>query len=338
MVHFKGDAANADAEKLITEIGVGGIIYYSWANGLYSQEHVKQLSSDLQQLASTRKVKIPLLIGVDQEGGRVIHLKEGFTSLHSNGVVASYGDPCLAKTQARIAGDELRHVGININFAPVVDIYDDQGLGIIGDRSYGSSAEIVIKFAMQSIEGFHDSGIMTTLKHYPGHGSVSVDSHLGLPILSKSLEQLREKELRPFAELSNVADLIMTGHILVPDIDPDNCATLSKKLLTLLRDELGFKGVIISDSLVMQGVLQCCGTVDEAAIRALAAGCDILLLGGKQFNGGSEFELTADDIARIKKSIIQAVIEGRIDEIRIDQALKRAKYLRSPVATIPIKL
>lgn len=322
MVHFNGEIANEEAETLIQEIHVGGFIYYNWANGLTSPAQVKNLSQSLQALSS-----IPLLIAVDQEGGPVCRLTKGFTVFPDNKSIAMTGDEEYAEACAFTIGQELLAVGVNLNLAPVVDVNSNPRNPVIGIRSYGDAPEIVIPFAKKAVQGYHRAGILTSLKHFPGHGDVEVDSHRDIPFLNKSKEQLQQLELRPFAALAASADTIMTAHIMVPAIDPVNCATLSKKILDILRREIGFEGVIISDSLVMEGLLKNCASVDEAAIRALNAGCDLLLLGGKQLHG-SKLELSVADIKRIHQSLVTAVKEGAVPEARVNEAVNRVLKLK----------
>ena len=186
-------------------------------------------------------------------------------------------DPNLAKEIALSIGQELRGVGINMNLAPVVDINSNPQNPVIGSRSFGNSAEAVILFAEQALRGYKQAQIIATLKHFPGHGDTTVDSHEDLPVVHKSKEELERMELLPFAKLAASAEAIMTAHILVPAFDAESCSTLSEKTLSYLRQTIGFQGVIVSDSLVMEGVLKKCQTVDEAAIQALIAGCDLLI-------------------------------------------------------------
>lgn len=330
IVHFNGETANGDAETLIKELGVGGIIYYNWSNGLNSPEQVSTLSRELQQLASLKKNPIPLFIAVDQEGGRVSRLKNGFTPIPSNEKIASSGNPDLAKHYAEIIAKELKGVGINFNLAPVVDINSNPDNPVINDRSYGNSAETVSRFAEKALEGYHQTGIITSLKHYPGHGDVSVDSHYELPLLNKTKQQLSENELIPFSKLSSKTDTIMTAHIIIPSIDPYNCATVSKPILDILRHEIGFSGVIISDSLVMEGFLKNSSSIEEGAVKALNAGCDILLLGGKRLlKGTTQLELTPEGVRTIRAQIVQAVKEGRIPETRLNEAVDRVLRLKA---------
>lgn len=328
MVHFNGETCNGEAKKLVQEIKVGGIIYYNWSNGLHSPKQVQSLSQSLQNLSRDTPLSIPLLIAVDQEGGAVARLTNGFTVFPGNQAIGMTQNPNLAKEAAFTMGKELLEVGINLNFAPVVDIKSCPNSSI-GSRSFGDSPEIVIAFGEKALEGYRQAGILSTLKHFPGHGSVEMDSHLDLPVIRKSMEELKQIDLAPFAKLASNADAIMTAHLLVPALDSENCTTLSNKSLSYLREEIRFQGMIVSDSLVMEGVLKKCVTVDEAAIEALNAGCDLLLLGGKQLHGEkAHFELTAEDIGRIQHSIMGAVNCGRISEARLNQAVEKVLRLK----------
>ncbi len=330
MVHFQGEIANDDARLLIQDIKVGGFIYYNWSNGLTSPAQVGSLSSSLQKLAEKNQNPLPLLIAVDQEGGRVARLKEGFTIFPSNLLVAESGDPSLAEKNAFTSGNELRAVGINVNLAPVVDINSNPENPVIGCRSFGARPEVVVAFAERALKGYHRAGLLTTLKHFPGHGDVKVDSHAELPKVLKSKEELERMELYPFAKLASQTDIIMTAHLLVPALDPVQCSTLSSKTLSYLRNVIGFDGVIMTDSLVMAGVLEKCITVEEAAIQALNAGCDILLLGGKQLiKGKSDLELTVRDIQKIHEAIIHAVKSGRVSVEKLDCSVKRILLLKA---------
>lgn len=330
MVHFHGEVANEDARTLIQDTKVGGFIYYEWANGLNSPQQVRTLSTSLQELTRSNPTPIPLLIAVDQEGGIVARLNKGFTKFPGNKALGETGDPQLARSVAFAIGQELQAVGINMNLAPVVDANINPRNPVIGVRSFGENPEIVIVFGQNALNGYREARIITTLKHFPGHGDVVIDPHEGLPVVDKTIQELRQVELLPFARLAASADAIMTAHILVPALDSENCSTLSKKTLTYLRDTIGFQGVIIADSLVMEGVTkQCNDSVDEAAIQALEAGCDILMLGGKLLSGEKNgFELSVSDVQRIHGSIVNAVKSGRISESRLNQAVERILLLK----------
>lgn len=330
MVQFHGEEANDDARRLIQEAKVGGIIYYNWCNGLHSPTQVRALSLGLQQLTKDNPHPIPLLIAADQEGGKVARLRQGFTPSPGNWALGETGDPYLAKEAALVTGIEMLDVGINMNLAPVVDINSNPRNPVIGVRSFGDNAEIVLSFAEQALSGYKQAHIIATLKHFPGHGDTDIDSHQDLPIVHKSKEELERMELLPFAKLCHSSEAIMTAHILVPAFDTENCSTLSEKTLNYLRQTLGFQGVIVSDSLVMNGVLKKCHTVDEAAIQALKAGCDILILGGKLIAGEhAGFELTTSDIERVHRVIINAVQKGDISEERVNQAVEKILDLKN---------
>lgn len=336
IVHFNGEQINEDAKALIQEMHVGGFIYYNWANGLTSPTQVRSLSEGLQNLAQETRLTIPLLIMTDQEGGVVARLTQGFTIFPGNRALGMTGNPEFAYHSAKAMGQELRAVGIDMNLAPVVDVNNNPRNPVIGIRSFGDSPSAVVAFGEQALKGYQEAGIITCLKHFPGHGDVEIDSHEDLPVVKKSLEELSQVELLPFKALASLTDAVMTAHILVPALDPDHCATLSKKTLDFLRGEMGFKGVIIADSLVMQGVLKQCGSIDEAAIEALNAGCDLLLLGGKQLVGNSKIELSVSDIRRIHQSLITAIETGRVSQERLNQAVEKVIQLKKRALPKPI--
>lgn len=329
MVHFHGNEVNENAKILVQGVKVGGIIYYNWANGLDSPEQVRTLSQDLQLLNQANSHAAPLLIAVDQEGGTVARLTNGFTKFPSQRALAETQNPELAERMGETVSRELQAVGVNMNLAPVVDVNSNPCNPVIGARSFGEDPEVVSLFGEKILKGFAKNGMIGTLKHFPGHGDTKIDSHLDLPTVSKSQDELEKTELVPFRRLAPLVDAIMTAHILVPALDPNHCSTLSEKTLKYLRDQIGFQGVIVTDSLVMGGVLKTCGTVDEAAIQALQAGCDLLILGGKLLVGEKALlGLTAADIEHVHQSIIQAVKQKRISIERIDEAAKRVLDLK----------
>src|SRR5581483_2447939 len=335
LVHFQGEKANEDARTMIQDVKVGGIVYYNWSNGLHSPEQVKALSSSLQDLATKNRIALPLLIAADQEGGIVARLNQGFTAFPGNRALAMTRNPALAKAAALAMGREMRAVGVNMNLAPVVDVNIKPQNPVIGVRSYGDNAKTVITFGKEALSGFKEAGVLTTLKHFPGHGDVRVDSHKALPRLEKPLTVLEKTELLPFTELSPLADAVMTGHLLVPAFDTDNCSTLSERTLTYLKQQIGFEGPVITDSLVMEGVLEA-GHINTVAIRALKAGCDMLCLGGKQLVGSVSIELEPTDVKRIHAAIIQAVRSNEISEERINDAVDRVLKLKRGLYTKPV--
>ncbi len=328
IVHFIGEEVNADAHTLVNDVKVGGIIYYNWANGLHNPEQVQKLSNELQQLTQLNPLTIPLLLTVDQEGGAVSRLTKGFTQFPGNRALSTT-DEATTRAVALAMGQELKAVGVNMNLAPVVDIASNPQSSI-GMRSFGGTPESVVKFAQASLEGYRQAHTITSLKHFPNYGEAFIDAHEDLPMLCKSQDELRHHDLIPYRALMKEADAIMTGHIMVPAFDPDYCATLSSILLEdLLRKEMGYQGVLISDSLVMEGLLKNCGSIEEGAIRAFNAGCDLLILGGKQLIGHHKnLELTVADVQRIANTLCNAVRNGQISEEKLNAAVQRILQLK----------
>ena len=313
MAYFDGDSVNEHAKRLIQDAKIGGIIYYQWANGLYSPEQVKTLSHDLQKLAD-----IPLFIAIDQEGGVVSRLQNGFTEFPGNAALARAGVDLAYKASYCMA-KEMLEVGVNFNLAPVVDINNNPDNPIIGIRSFGADPELVTRFAKASVEGFYAAGIISCLKHFPGHGDVTIDSHKGRPIVDKSYEALEILELVPFKQVS--APAIMTAHILYPQIDPSAIATLSQPILEgVLREKLRFKGLVVSDSLVMKAVGK---KLEDAVLDAFLAGNDLLLIGGRELDAQVDGEANIDEILRAYKRMVEAVRDGTIGEERLNASVAR---------------
>jgi beta-glucosidase-like glycosyl hydrolase len=326
IVHFHGEQANAEAGTLLEKAHVGGFIYYNWANSLSSPYQVQQLSLSLQKMNSERS-GIPLFLAVDQEGGRVNRLKAGFTEFPSQEQVAKTGVPELAFQVASAIGDELKKAGVNFNCAPVIDVHAG---GVIGDRSFGGNPQEVALFGEAALGGYQQAGVICALKHFPGYGAAAVDAHSATPVVRKPLEKLKAVDLYPFQMLALKADAIMTGHLIIPALDPRWPATLSPAILTgILRNEMGFQGVIISDSLVMKGLTQLTDSYEEAALQAFHAGCDLLCLGGKLLNEPTQDELTVDDVLRIHQYLVQAILSGRISEERLNASVERILKLKA---------
>ena len=330
MVHFRGTEGNDDARRLVQGVKVGAIIYYNWANELSSPEQVAKLSRGLQQLAKETANGTPLLIAADQEGGIVSRLSQGgFTVFPGNWAVQEAGDLRLAQEAALCMGKEMLSVGVNMNLAPVIDVNSNPKNPVIGIRSFGDDPVTVTRYGREALKGYQRAGVATTLKHFPGHGDVKKDSHLDLSVVEKSLQAFQECDLAPFKALAKEADAVMTAHLLSP-IDPSTCATFSEKVIRYLRREIGFDGVVITDSLIMGGVLKIAASVDQAAIRALNAGCDLLCLGGRLLEGeNKDLELEVADVERIHRAIVDAVKEGIIPQKRIDEAVRRVLDLKS---------
>lgn len=310
-----------DPSFFITQMNVGGILFYNWSNDLSSLKTVSELTSFLQTYAKNDK-KIPLIFGIDQEGGPVTRLKSTFFHPPSNYEVGNTDNPSIAEHNAQKAGTDLKNCGIHINFAPVVDMQNKHKVGYISQRSFGTDPQKVTAFARAAIAGYHAAGVATTIKHFPGHGSALVDSHLDLPVITLSKNELFEHDLYPFMHLADETDLIMTGHLLIPALDPNFCATFSQKILSILREDLHFNGIIISDSLGMEGALKNISSLEEAALQAFLAGCDLLIIVRGQ--GKS----TQDDIKKIQATFINAFHNQIISQKRLDESLFRILSLK----------
>lgn len=314
IAHFNGEEINEEARILIEEAHIGGIIYFNWSNGLRSPEQVQALSRSLQS-----KAKIPLWICLDQEGGVVRRLNEGFPYTLGQREIVAKSDDEQTERWAYEIGALLRNVGVNMNLAPVVDVSSGPQ-AYIAKRTFGDTPEIVTRYAQYALQGYQKANVLAVLKHFPGYGGAVNDPHESLPVI-------REYRigLMPFERLSGIADAMMTAHVLIPGLDEANCATLSPFIIqNIVREKMGFKGLTITDSLVMLGLLDNCGSVEEAAIRAINAGCDILILGGKQLQKNQQWlELRPKDTVKIHKAIVEAVQNGRIPQQRIDEAVTR---------------
>ena len=230
------------------------------------------------QLVASCPAELPPWIGVDQEGGRVQRLGAPIVQLPPMRVLGAIDDLLLTEAAAKLLGQQLRALGVNLDFAPVLDVDSNPQNPIIGDRSFGSDPALVARHAIAFARGLQAAGVAGCGKHFPGHGDTALDSHLALPRLSHTLDRLRHLELLPFRTAANQIETLMTAHIVFDALDPGTPATLSRAVLqTLLRDELGFQGVIFSDDLEMKAISDHYGVAD-AACQAVAAGCDVLLI------------------------------------------------------------
>ena len=250
---------------------------------------IAKMSNDIQsQMVASNLV--PAFISIDQEGGRVVRLSNGGTHFISNMAMLATNDENNTYLQGLAVGKELRNYGINANFAPVLDVNNNPANPVIGARSYGENPFLVARYGVGLINGLRDSKVMATSKHFPGHGNTSVDSHSGLPVITSSKEDLYKIELAPFiASIGEGIDAIMTTHIIFTAIDSTLPATLSEKVLTnLLRNELGYDGIIVTDGMEMGALQSNFGNSNELAIKAVKAGVDMLhVSGGNTVKKGS---------------------------------------------------
>lgn len=298
--------------EAIRRYHLGGVILFPWAGNVSSVSQVVALTNGLQRAAGD----IPLLIGVDQENGRVSRLDPLVTKLPEAKVIGATGNTRWAREAARVTGTELRALGINLDFAPVADVNVNPRNPVIGPRAYGSDPKKVARMVGAAIDGFHAAGVAATAKHFPGHGDTTVDSHTGLPVIHHTKAQWEKLDAPPFrTAIAHGVDAIMSAHVVMPKLDRSgDPATLSKPILTgLLRKRLGFTGVVITDSLQMAGARQKYGD-GEVAVRAILAGADILLM--------------PPDFPRAYNAVLEAVRSGRISAKRLDESVARVLALK----------
>jgi len=324
MIGFRGTAINDDSDiaNAIRELNLGGVILFDYdapsksrPRNIIDWEQTKKLIADLKSRAKNET----LLVAVDAEGGLINRLKPsmGFAKIDSAQDLGEE-DGLVAVEEYWILAKELSELGFNINFAPVVDLNLNPENPVIGglERSYSDDPRVVAGYARAFVAAHRAFGILTSLKHFPGHGSSDADSHLGLPDIT---EPYQEQELAPYEELikNGGADSVMTAHVINRNIDPEYPATLSEKFINgILRQDLEFDGIVFSDDMQMGAIIDHYGFKD-AIVRAINAGCDILIFS----NNGTEYD---DSVARRARDIIlQAVLDGQISESRINESYAR---------------
>ena len=299
-----GPATKAGLERY----PICGILYRR--PNMLSQSQLKQMLDNSQSYS-----KIPLIFTCDEEGGRVTRLMStvGTTWV---GPMLDYEDqgPETAYDNAYTIGSDLASCGFNTDLAPVADVWTNPENTVIGDRAYSTDFDTAAELVAAAVEGFHDGGVGTVLKHFPGHGDTSTDTHTGAAVVNKSVDELMTGELKPFiAGIEAGADMVMVGHITMTAIDSERPASLSREVVTgLLREKLGWDGVVITDGLEM-GALDGYG-MGERCVMALEAGVDILL--------------GPDDIPGVVQAVTEAVQSGRLTERQIDESVLRVLSLK----------
>jgi len=315
MVGFHGTTMSDELKGIITDYGVGGVILFS--RNIESPSQVKDLCNSLQEL-SIKSHKIPLLIAIDQEGGRVFRLKPPFRQYPSYGELGRAGSEDAVRSNALLMADELIEIGVNMNMSPVLDVNTNPKNPIIGDRSFSSDPDVVSRLGGHVIKAFSEKNIIPVGKHFPGHGDTFSDSHLELPIVNHKIERLEEIELKPFINTFKMGlRAIMTAHVLYPALAPDYPATMSEKIINeILRKKLGFNDVVITDDLEMKAISN--NYSDKiSAIQSVKAGVDILLI---CHSHNKQIEMF--------NSILRTLESGEIKEERIEESLYRIARLK----------
>lgn len=273
MVGFPGTNLSPSFLDWLHECRAGGVILFS--RNLVDPEQVARLTNALQAHATDS----PLLIAIDEEGGGVSRLPQGFTTFPAAARIAACHSPDVVYEAAEVTAQELRAVGINMNLAPVLDVNNNPANPIIGDRSYGTQPEQVCTYGIAVMQGLEDNGIIPCGKHFPGHGDTLTDSHHVLPVVEADRARLDAVELEPFRQaISCGLQAVMTAHVRYPVLDAEAPATMSQPILTdLLRNRLGFEGVTLTDDMEMRAILDH-QPIGEASVRALQAGADMILI------------------------------------------------------------
>lgn len=312
MVGFLGTSVTPDLASFIKEYKPGGVILFS--RNLESVEQMVDLTNGLQACSPHS----PLLISIDQEGGRVSRLPKGFTIFPPCDLLGRCGSTELAYAAAATIAKELRAVGVNMNMAPVLDVNSNPDNPVIGDRAFGRTPDVVCQLGMATVAGLQANKVVACGKHFPGHGDTNADSHKELPVVEASRKRLEAIEFPPFRHAieQGVASM-MTAHVLYRALDPELPATLSPAIITkFLRQELRYDGVVLTDDLEMHAIIDHYG-VEDAAVRAVLAGCDVLLICQDRDREVAAFE-----------AVEQAVASGTISMGRLNVSADRIARLK----------
>lgn len=315
IVGFNSPSVDQVAWTLIRGYHVGGIIVYG-----YNVQNTSQLLALMNTLKRTNSTnKVPLFLSVDEEGGRVSRMPAAFLNLPSNAVIGRVNNPNLSYQIGNVIANQIKAFGFNMDFAPVLDINSNPANPVIGDRSFGATPQIVSRLGVQTMKGLQAGGVIPVAKHFPGHGDTSVDSHIGLPAVNHDLSRLESFEFIPFSDaIRNQADAIMIAHILLTRIDPVNPSSMSKILITdILREQLGFSGVVITDDMAMGAIVKNFD-IGNAAVKSINAGADIILVSGDYANQ-----------IKIINALKSAVENGVIRPDRIDESVYRILKLKN---------
>ncbi len=313
MVGFAGVDVPPELRSLAREFDLGGVVLFG--RNVQAPEQVADLVHQLRQLGAGQ----PPWMAVDQEGGRVARLRRPFTEWPPMATLGRRNDVAVTRRFARALADELKLMGISLDFTPVLDVHTNPANPVIGDRAISEKAEVVAEHGRAIIETLQAAGIAACGKHFPGHGDTSTDSHHTLPLVEHPLDRLRAVELVPFrAAIEARVASIMTAHVLVTAVDDRRPASLSRRIVhDILREELKFDGLIVSDDLEMRAVADAY-TLQESAVMAIEAGCDVVLLCGAD---------QAPQAAALE-ALVRAVESERLSYKRIDELVMRHRRVR----------
>lgn len=298
-------------------------------------EAAASLTAQIQGYAAGTRLGIPLLLGVDQEGAWSV-MTPGSSTGPGNMALGATGDPEQAYRMYKVIGEELKAAGLNVLLAPCADCNSNPNNVGIGMRSFGESPDLVGAMTFSAVRGARDGGVIATVKHFPGHGDTTLDSHRGLPSVSRNRDDLFAIDLKPFADgIRAGAEIVMTAHILFPALDPDNPATLSKIILQdVLRGEMGFDGLILSDSMNMKS-MKLNYDPAESAVRAINAGVDLIMLAEEHYDHDAVNYLRNQ--TALIDAVVAAVENGTISQERLDDAVRRNLRLKDTLGTVTLQ-
>lgn len=293
-------------EKMVRRRNIGGVILFGY--NMRSEEQVKSLTGSLQDLSMKTEPAVPLFVAVDQEGGEIASAP-WVAPEPAAAAVGRRGDPDEARAVATEMGRQLLRAGINTDFAPVVDT----GFGAaIGNRSYGEDPELVARMGVAAVEGFKEAGVISAAKHFPNHGPARSDSHVSLPVIRHDKETVESYDLPPFrAAVEAGVPMVMVGHLVFPAIDPEHPASLSKEAISMLRENLGFDGVVVTDDLAMAGATGG-GPVARAAVGAVGAGADLLIVSSPPQQQADAYD-----------AVVAAVRSGELSRTQVRKSVER---------------
>lgn len=326
---FYGTTLDENILKLIKENKISGVILFN--RNVKDSNTLLSLNNSLKE--SNKNNKLPLFISVDEEGDSVTRMPKDIKRLPTNKYIGSLNNKDLSYKVGEILGEQLSYFGFNMNFAPVLDINSNPNNPVIGDRSFGNNKDIVANLGTSTMKGIQSKNIISVVKHFPGHGDTSVDSHVNLPVVNYDINRLNSFEFVPFkTAIQNRADAVMVGHILLPKIDNKYPSSMSYEIVTnILRKDLGFNGLVVSDDMTMAAITENY-SIEEAAVKSINAGVDLLLVCQKYEN-----------TENVLKALKEAVLNGTISKERLDNALYniisiKKKYLlnKEPKSDITI--
>ncbi|MBB4824346.1 beta-N-acetylhexosaminidase [Sporosarcina luteola] len=311
---FEGNQFSPELNAMIQQHHIGGLILLG--KNVSPPLDIIKILNDAK--AANQDNQIPLFLSVDEEGGRVSRLPKGIRKLPAAEKIGKQNDPQLNYRTGEYLAELLHAFGYNMNYAPVMDVRSNPSNPVIGDRAYATNAHTVADLGIETMNGMKDNGVIPVIKHFPGHGDTSVDSHESLPVVDKGLEELARTEFMPFQQAIDAgADVVMVAHVVYPALDPKWPASMSGRVINdLLREQMGFQGVVITDDLTM-GAITNDHSVSEAALQSFLAGSDLLLIAGDY-----------DDQLQTIQLFSQAIASGVISEERLNDSVRRILTLK----------